>query len=98
MTNTPSIPVTDRPLRIACVHTDRNVTGEVVGAMNMIRFLRMAEALQRRGHDVHVVSNGSTAGLPLDSRVRAVRPTEVRWDDYDVGKTTLHSGFAALAA
>ncbi len=98
MTHRSSFPALDRPIRIACVHTQRNLTGEVVGAMNLISFLRLSEAFQRRGHEVDIVVNGSAATLPLDARVGRVSPARVRWDDYDMVKTFLHSGFAALTA
>jgi hypothetical protein len=64
--------------------------------MNIIRFVRMAEALSRRGHEVHLVVKG-TPGLPTNPAVREVRFDEVRWEEYHVVKTVLHSGFATLA-
>jgi hypothetical protein len=87
----------DRPLKIACVHTKRRLAGSVVGSMDLIRFLRMSEALARRGHEVHLVVNGAPAGLPLGHGVREVSAAHVRWDEYDVVKASLHGGFAALA-
>lgn len=64
--------------------------------MNLIRFIRMSEALSRRGHDVHLVVNGSIAGLLAADGLREVHPRAVRWDDYDVVKTFFHGGFATL--
>lgn len=64
--------------------------------MNLIRFLRMSEALARRGHRVHMVMNGSMGALsPSGGPVEVSR--HVRWHDYDVVKTCCHSGFDALA-
>jgi hypothetical protein len=84
------------PLRIACVHTGRRINGEVIAAMNLIRFIRMSEALARLGHQVDVVVNGSIAGMLSPDGPREVHPRAVCWDDYDVVKTFFHSGFAAL--
>lgn len=84
--------------KIACVLTARRLNGEVIGAMNLIRFIRMSEALARRGHEVHVVVNGTIAHLlPADGPVE-VPANSVRWNDYDIIKTVCHSGFAALDA
>jgi hypothetical protein len=93
----PQVRSDDRALKIACVHTERNLAGEVVGAMNVIRYLRMSEALARRGHEVHLVVGGH-AGLPANHGVREVPASQVRWHDYDVVKTFFHGGFAALSA
>jgi hypothetical protein len=88
----------ERPLKIACVHTMRNLSGEVLGAMNVIRFLRMSEALARRGHRVDLVLKEPSADLPVADRIGKVASSRVQWEDYDVVKTCFHSGFAALTA
>lgn len=86
------------PLKIAFVHTPRNLSGEVFGAMNVIRFVRMAEAFARRGHAVDLVVKGGSPNLPVSHNVRVVAPTDIRWEDYDVVKASFHGGFEALAA
>lgn len=82
-------------LRIACVLTPRRLVADTPGAMNLIRFVRMSEALARRGHEVHLVSAAPT-GLASTGLLREVMADAVRWTDYDVVKTVLHSGFVAL--
>jgi hypothetical protein len=96
MSTVPSRRAQERPLKIACVYTSRCLSNEVVGAMNMIRFVRMSEALARRGHEVHVVVNGTLGELLPAGGPVEVQSRVVHWDDYDVVKTFFHSGFAAL--
>jgi len=93
----PPLELRERPLRIACVLGSRRQAGDVVGAMHLIRFIRMSEALSRRGHEVDVVLNGSIADLLSPGGPGERQPGEVRWSDYDVVQTFFHSGFAALA-
>jgi len=64
--------------------------------MNLIRFIRMSEALSRRGHHVHLVVNGSLRESLSPGGPTEVGPDRVRWREYDLVKTFFHSGFAAL--
>jgi len=97
VTTLPQAPAVERRLKIAVVHTPRNLSGEVFGAMNVIRFVRIAEAFARRGHDVHLVVKGASPHLPVSKSVRIVEPSAIRWEDYDVVKASFHGGFEALS-
>jgi hypothetical protein len=96
MPTAPTRRAEERPLKIACVHTSARLTGDVIGAMNFIRFVRMSEALARRGHEVHLVVNGTLGGVLPPGGPVEVQASGIRWDDYDVVKTFFHRGFASL--
>jgi len=93
------LPITpeEPPRRIACILTGRDLSTEVVAAMNLVRFVRMSEALVRRGHHVDLVVKTTVNGRwPCAPGLSAVSIDTVRWDDYDVIKTFFHAGFDAL--
>lgn len=94
----PPITVQEPSLRIACVHTQRDLANDVASAMNLIRFVRMSEALERRGHEVHLAIRASNGGVTFAPGLTTQPLDEMRWDTYDVVKTFFHSGFSALAA
>jgi glycosyltransferase involved in cell wall biosynthesis len=84
--------------RIVTVYRDQRGIFEPV-EMGAIRWLRISEALARRGHSVDMAmhetfpqSVGASRGLKL----RAVPLRDVRWDDYDVVKTLFDLGFQTL--
>jgi len=79
--------------RVACVYRPNRGLGAALRDMSGIRFIRMAEALARRGHKVDLVLD---RGRVLSSNLREVPYTSVRWADYDVIKTFFHSGFSFL--
>ena len=70
--------------------------------MGAIRWLKISEALARRGHSVDMAMNETfppameqaiaARGLPL----RCVPLRDVRWTEYDVVKTLIHVGFQTL--
>jgi glycosyltransferase involved in cell wall biosynthesis len=61
--------------------------------MGAIRWLRISQALARRGHSVDMAMNET---LPPGTGLRAVPLSEVRWEDYDVVKTLFDLGFQTL--
>jgi hypothetical protein len=85
-----------RPIRVACVYP-RNRQASMAG-MDGIRFVRMAEALARRGHEVDIFLNRAPQPKALAPRLRELSLEHARWDEYDVVKTFFHEGFGALAA
>ena len=71
--------------------------------MSYIRWLKMSEALARRGHEVDIATNESgfwrrRFPLRVGERLRRVPLDRVRWERYDAVKTLFHLGFQALAA
>jgi glycosyltransferase involved in cell wall biosynthesis len=71
--------------------------------MSYIRWLKISQALARRGHQVDIATNEliwwlkkSPAGL--DPNLRRVPLSMVKWDDYHVVKTLFHFGFDTLEA
>jgi len=85
-----------RPLRVACVYTRTRPPS--MAAMDGIRFVRMAEALARRGHEVDIFLNRAPDPKALAPRLRELSLGHARWDDYDIVKTFFHSGFETLVA
>jgi len=67
-----------------------------MASMDGIRFLRMAEALARRGYEVDIVLDRITQPQLLGPGLREVPLRFTRWDDYDVVKTSFHAGFQLL--
>lgn len=72
--------------------------------MGAIRWLKISEALARRGHSVDMATNET---IPVEMerdiaarglRLRAVPLRDVRWSDYDVVKTLFDLGFQTLEA
>ncbi|MBI1353576.1 MAG: hypothetical protein GC160_04465 [Acidobacteria bacterium] len=68
--------------------------------MSLIRWLKVSEALARRGHavDIATCEAGLDAPLPMAPNLRRVPLAGVRWADYDVVKTVFHRGFDTLEA
>lgn len=72
--------------------------------MGMIRWLKISEALARRGHSVDIATNQTFS--PAMERViaesglhlRCVPLRDVRWSEYDVVKTLFNLGFETLEA
>src|SRR5262249_15688573 len=83
--------------RVACVYK-RNRPDFALRDMSEIRFVRMAEALARRGHEVDLVLDRAPAPRALARNLREVPYRSVRWADYDVIKTFFHAGFSSLVA
>ena len=70
--------------------------------MGVIRWLKISEALARRGHSVDIATNG-TFSPPIERaaaenglRLRCVPLRDVCWSDYDVVKTFFDLGFRTL--
>jgi glycosyltransferase involved in cell wall biosynthesis len=81
------------PARIVSVYRhDLAGDGSPV-AMDGLRFLRMAEALARRGHQVDLAMPGRREPVERAPRLREVPLADVRWADYDAVKTVFHNGF-----
>jgi glycosyltransferase involved in cell wall biosynthesis len=72
--------------------------------MGVIRWLKISEALARRGHTVHIATNETLpAAFEKDARaeglsLQRVSLRDVRWSDYDVVKTLFDLGFETLEA
>ncbi len=64
--------------------------------MSGIRWLKISEALARRGHFVDMAMRGNIVPLPPLKNLRAVRLEQVKWNEYDVVKTVFHHGFQVL--
>ncbi|MGH7801699.1 MAG: hypothetical protein ACREOW_13920 [Thermodesulfobacteriota bacterium] len=69
--------------------------------MSYIRWLKMSEALARRGHRVDIATNEPIwrrhkSPIIMEPNLRRVPLSEVRWSDYDVVKTLFHIGFDTL--
>jgi len=71
--------------------------------MSYIRWLKISEALARRGYQVDIATNEPrwwTRGSPIEmaKNLRRVPLAKVRWNNYDVVKTLFHMGFDTLEA
>jgi glycosyltransferase involved in cell wall biosynthesis len=71
--------------------------------MGYIRWLKISEALARRGHQVDLATNETlpeSQGFPVEmgKNLRRVSLDGVRWADYDVVKTLFDVGFDTLEA
>jgi hypothetical protein len=87
-----------QPRRVAHVFANHEIPEFPSGDMHHLRFARMSEALARRGHHVDMILNHLNERSLIDSRLAIVPFRNVCWDDYDVIKTSFHSGFEALLA
>jgi glycosyltransferase involved in cell wall biosynthesis len=72
--------------------------------MGAIRWLKISEALARRGHTVDIATN-ETLPIAMEKaaaadglQLRRVALRDVRWSDYDVVKTLFDLGFQTLEA
>ena len=72
--------------------------------MGAIRWLKISEALARRGHSVDIATNETfspameRAAAENGLRLRCVPLHDVRWSEYDVVKTLFDLGFQTLEA
>lgn len=71
--------------------------------MSYIRWLKISEALARRGHQVDIATNelwwlARRAPVPMTKNLNRVALARVRWNDYDVVKSLFHIGFDTLEA
>jgi len=71
--------------------------------MSYIRWLKISEALARRGHRVDIATNELVWWLKkslvqMNQNLRRVPLSTVKWNDYDVVKTLFHFGFDTLEA
>ncbi len=85
-------------IRIATVYTAKTLKGHGPVKMSELRWLRISEALARRGFEVDMIVNNRlpwSTNIPL---LRSVSYGKVRWEDYDVVKTLFHEGFDCLSA
>ena len=86
------------PARIVSVYRQETPGAWPPVAMDGLRFLRMAEALARRGHQVDLAISGRREPVERAPRLREVPLSGVRWADYDVVKTVFHRGVDTLIA
>lgn len=82
------------PIRVACIYVRKGFPD--MASMDGIRFLRMAEAFARRGYEVDIVRDRLTQPEQIGPGLREVPFRFVRWDDYDLIKTSFHAGFKLL--
>jgi glycosyltransferase involved in cell wall biosynthesis len=68
----------------------------VISTMAGIRFVRMAEALARRGHDVDLVTNRLPEARVIAPHLREIPFKFARWENYHAVKTFFHRGFETL--
>ena len=87
--------------KIVTVYRDSRGIFEPV-EMGAIRWLKISEALARRGHSVDMAMS-ETFPLAMEQaiaagglRLRCVPLRDVRWTEYDVVKTLFHLGFQTL--
>lgn len=86
--------------RIVTVYSDSRRTSRFID-MSFIRWLKISEALARRGHQVDMATNEwrwwlRRAPKPLGGTLRMVPLAGVRWNEYDMVKTLFHHGFETL--
>jgi glycosyltransferase involved in cell wall biosynthesis len=87
--------------RIVTVYRDSRGIFQPV-EMGAIRWLKISEALARRGHLVDIATNETfppdmeRAAAEHGLRLRCVPLRDVRWSDYDVVKTLFDLGFETL--
>lgn len=70
--------------------------------MAHIRWLKISQALARQGHSVDMASAElrlrlSGRPIAMETNVRRVPLSRVRWEEYDVVKTLFHQGFETLS-
>ena len=92
--------MTTPKIRIATVYSRERFAPFCPCKMSTLRWLRMSQALARRGYAVDMVMDaeqptGTTAAA--DGDVRRVPFSAVDWRRYDVVKTFFHKGFDSLA-
>ncbi|HYA35922.1 MAG TPA: hypothetical protein VEF03_09885, partial [Candidatus Binataceae bacterium] len=85
-----------RQLRIACVYIRYHCPDFAITDMANMRFVRMAQALARAGHEVDIVLNRLQKPQMVETRLRETPFRFVKWSDYDVIKTSFHVGFESL--
>ncbi|HKN01302.1 MAG TPA: glycosyltransferase [Candidatus Binataceae bacterium] len=83
-------------LKIACIYRLDHVYAPKMANMAPIRLYRMAAALARRGHEVDIVVSHHRERRVLAPRLCEVSSNLVRWNDYQVVKTSFHRGFESL--
>lgn len=86
--------------RIATVYRRDRVEFRPVD-MSYIRWLKISEALARRGHEVDIVTNEprwehDPKPVVMGQNLRRIPLTRVNWNRYDVVKTLFHRGFETL--
>lgn len=69
--------------------------------MSYIRWLKISEALARRGHQVDIATREPgwwlrRSPLQVSNNLRRVPIARIRWDDYDMVKTLFHVGYETL--
>ena len=72
--------------------------------MSYIRWVKISEALARRGHEIDIATNefskmrGSKRNSPIlmGQNLRRVPLSMIRWGDYDIVKTLFSRGFNTL--
>jgi len=81
--------------KIATVYTTRS---HQLIDMSYIRWYKISEALARLGHQVDIATSKSVtkSTLTIVQNVRKVPLPEIRWNDYDVVKTSYGEGFKTL--
>lgn len=70
--------------------------GFVLDDMSGIRWLKISEALARKGHRVDIAVRGDASAVPPQPNLRAVSLEQVKWSEYDVINTLFHHGFEVL--
>jgi len=84
-------------IRIATVYRPEHLDEIQATDMSEIRWLRVSEALARRGYRVDMIVNLPEGIVERAPGLRCVPYADAAWHEYDVIKTLFHKGFAALA-
>lgn len=84
-------------IKIATVYTSRPVEKLQAATMDMVRWLKVSEALARRGYQVEMITNEkSNRVININANFRRVPMTQFNWQNYDIIKTLFHEGFETL--
>ena len=85
-----------KSIKIATVYTKAPFEEIKIYTMEMIRWLKISEAIARKGYSVDVIINNGKEIKQVTHNLRYVSYAKVNWLDYDIVKTTFHLGFKSL--
>jgi glycosyltransferase involved in cell wall biosynthesis len=86
-----------RKVRIATLYHPGHHQDFPTHHMGWIRWLRISEALARRGFEVDLIVNTTAGRVQKAPNLRFVPYSQFQWQEYDVIKTLFHRGYDALA-
>lgn len=84
-------------IKIATVYISRPIKKFEAITMDTVRWLKISEALARKGYQVDMVtSEEGEKIINMGSNLRRIPYSAVNWSDYDVVKTLFPEGFCSL--